>query len=588
MSAEPSAKIVPRLIKLQKECGGYLPQERMRDLAEELEVPLYRLQAVASFFSHFRFDPPPRVEVLVCRDMACHMAGAESLCDGLESLAAEIGGKQIHIAGTSCLGRCDQPVAISINDRYYCGRDEFEIADLVRAAMDREASIDRNHRADAGSLKPTGWNIDPYDGEPRFTVLKSLLQADDFEAAREKFLKSIEESGLVGKGGPGAGPVKKWRAVINAPGKTKYVVCNADESEPGTFKDRELMLRVPHLVVEGVLIACAVLDAEKGYIYVRHEYPEQVKMLERAIAQAKAIGLKRKRPDGSELRFDVDVFVSPGNYICGEQSALIEVIEGKRAEPRQRPPDLEIQGLFGKPTLVNNVETLAWIPSIITRGGKWYADLGINGAKGMRYSSISGDVKNPGVYEVPLGITVGELLDLCGGMAGGDTFKAFAPSGPSGGFLPRYIPRDKLPASFVQSVLSAEEKAYDLFKLPLDNNYFRYQLKGTMMLGAAHVFYGSRRRLLDEAINNTEFYRNESCGKCVPCRMGCQKLVEIGHHHLSGPNAPEMIDLVEELGEVMSSSSICGLGQVAANPLLSLIEFFPDEAVRRGSSFQSV
>ena len=586
MNAERSAKIVPSLIKLQKECGGYLPKDRMKKLALELEVPAYRLQEVASFFSHFRFDQPPRVEVHVCRDMACHMAGAAQLCDGLESLAEEIGGKQVHIGGTSCLGRCDRPVAVSINDRYYAGRDENELADLIRAAMDRTPGGEEKSPRSADP-RPTGWKIDPYEGEQRFTVVRELLESDHFDQDRDAMLKVIEESGLVGKGGPGAGPVKKWRAVINAPGKTKYVVCNADESEPGTFKDRELMLRTPHLVVEGVLLACIALGAEKGYIYVRHEYPEQVKALERAIEKAKTFGLRQKMPDGTYRTYDVEVFVSPGNYICGEQSALIEVIEGKRAEPRQRPPDLEIQGLFGKPTLVNNVETLAWIPAILTHGAKWYCDLGANGQKGMRYASVSGDVKNPGVYEVPLGITVGELLELCGGMAGGQTFKAFATSGPSGGFLPRFIPKDKLPPSFVQAVMSPDEKSYDILKLPLDNNYFRYQLKGAMMLGAAHVFYGNKRRLLDEAINSTEFYRNESCGKCVPCRLGSQKLVEIGQHHLNGTSAAQWIDLVEELGGVMSSSSICGLGQVAANPLLSLIDFFPDEIAPTGASSRS-
>lgn len=563
--------IVQALHSLQEECGGYLPADRLIQLSDDLGVPLYKLQAIASFFTHYRETPPPRVHIQVCRDISCHMRGSESMIDSLKELETEFGPNQVTVEGKSCLGRCDGAVATLINHRPVSNRSAAEIKEMVhRVAQGGQIMSDLpNHSI------PETWNIDPYKGKPEYETVKRLVQSDDIQAEGEIILRTLEDAGLVGKGGPGARTAKKWRTVIAERRDKKFVVCNADESEPGTFKDRELLSRVPHLVIEGVMVAGLIIGAEKCYIYVRHEYPDQISTLRRAIEEAKEMRLCGERILGTEHTCDVEVFVSPGNYICGEQTALIQAMEDKRAEPRQRPPDLEIHGLHGYPTLVNNVETLGWVPSISKKGADWYKGLGANGCEGMRFTSISGDVNRPGVYEVPLGTTIGELLELVGGMKDGDTFQAFAPSGPSGGFLPRQIPRQLLPPKFCEKHIPAGQEAFDLFDLKMDNNFLRYELGGSLMMGAAHLFIGKRTNLLSLAKNCTEFFRNESCGQCVPCRIGSQKMVDMVTDVVAG-KPTYTLETYNDLRNAMVSTSICGLGQVASNPLGAIATYFPN------------
>ncbi len=352
------------------------------------------------------------------------------------------------------------------------------------------------------------------------------------------------------------------------------MVVNGDESEPGTFKDRELLLRTPHLVIEGVILAALLTGADRGYIYIRHEYEPQIEAVKAAIARAERYGACGENFLDTGRSFPVEVYVSPGGYICGEQSALIEAMEDKRAEPRNKPPLLETNGLHDKPTLLSNVETFAWVPAIFHKGGEWYRDLGVNGCKGARFFSISGDVARPGAYEVPNGITLGQFIGkYAGGMRPGTRLKAVATSGPSAGFLPARLPLEDLPRAAKEKL--GGKPFLNILDLPMDLQAFRdYGL----MLGAGLVVYGDRVDMADQALNATEFFRNESCGKCVPCRIGSQKLVEIGTDLLGGrydgQGLEPVEDMVADLRQAMEMSSICGLGMVVANPLGSVVRHF--------------
>ncbi len=562
--------IVQELRLIQERCG-YLPGPEMQALAERLQVPLHRVHEVASFYPLYRLKPPPAVDVKVCRDMACALRGCAQLQKDLAQYAGEFPAGQVHVEGVSCLGQCDRPVAVSVNDHYvYRGLDAGALSDVIRKAV---GGAPLPHpRADRS---PAGWKIDPYDGRPRYEALKQFVEGRDANA----LLKKLEVANLRGMGGAGFPTARKWSAVRGAPGAEKYVVCNADESEPGTFKDRDLLRRAPHLVIEGMVLAGLVTGATRGWIYLRHEYVEEAEVLEEALREARdrhhAVG---DNVLGSGLSFPVEVFISPGGYVQGEESALLEAMEDRRGEPRNKPPFPVFNGLFNKPTVINNVETLSWVPAICLRGGEWYRDGGVNGATGMRFVSISGDVNRPGVYEVPFGQKVRDLvMGLAGGLPAGRRLKAIAPSGPSGGFLPARIPVANLPPKFVAEKLPAGAKELDVMDLPLDLNTLG--LMGSM-LGAAFVVYDDSRDMVAAALNCTRFFRNESCGKCVPCRVGSQKLVDLGDELLAGRSSRDRLGLVNELAEAMVLTSICGLGQVASNPFALTLRHFPDDVAR--------
>jgi formate dehydrogenase beta subunit len=656
--------IVERLHVIQDR-HGFLPDAELRAFARESGTPLYRIQEVASFFPHFRqeWDRPAAVEVKVCRDMSCHLAGSGDLLHAKTGLK-EVARDGVVVAGTSCLGRCDRAPACSIS-RHVPGDDAKSFHDHLYAGLSTEklkaavAAIvaggdpppetpDLAHPAS----DPKTWAIDvyrdnaypPYEATRRFLkahplpirpgrppkleLPKDLPDAevekrkkrhtDEHNKALHPFLWQLQQSNLLGMGGAGMPVYQKWFDVWQGAGSEKYIVCNGDESEPGTFKDRELLLRTPHLVVEGVLLGVLMTGGSAGYIFIRHEYPEQIEAcraeIERAETElAEAFGL------ASRAFPPIEVFVSPGGYICGEQSALIEAMEDRRAQPRNRPPELQSNGLRDRPTAVNNVETLAWVPSVVLHGGEWYAKQGRPGCKGRRFFSISGDLRKPGVFEVPIGTTLGELIDLAGGVLPGRTLKAVATSGPSGGFVPARLPiqpgiearlekalprlRDPAEGDLLKRFAAdhlmpggVEQPALDIRALPLDLNFFRgvgslIGLRLDLMLGAGIVVYDDSRDMLVEARNCTQFFRNESCGKCVPCRIGAHKLVGVGTQLLRRrtvrpPNdgdadgAPQEFmvkvkDNVLELARVMSLTSICGLGPSAPNPLATVLEFFP-------------
>jgi NADH:ubiquinone oxidoreductase subunit F (NADH-binding) len=449
----------------------------------------------------------------------------------------------------------------------------------------------------------------PQEGEPAPIDRQPFAAARNFAEALKKapsererhsvgdeLIKVLEISDLRGMGGAGRPAFTKWKEVREESERAgaTYIICNGDESEPSTFKDREILLRAPHLVIEGMVLGALLVGASRGYVYIRHEYHEQVSAVEQAIRQARERSVIGQNVLGTGHPFELEVFESPGGYVCGEQSALIEAIEERRAEPRNRPPVVEANGLYGMPTLLNNVETFAWVPAIVLNGGEWYRDRGLKetpwyinrrkpldkperwpSGKGMRFFSICGDVNRPGVYEVPVGLTLGELIEMAGGIHGGLSLLAFAPSGPSGGFLPARLWPADLPANRRRYFPEGRD-VLDVRELPLDKVEFDNL---GLMLGAGLLVVADspQRDMHDLALNATRFFRNESCGKCVPCRVGSEKLVKIGEQlALMPPQArsqnTELLTLIGELQSVMEQTSICGLGTSASKPLASLLE----------------
>jgi NADH:ubiquinone oxidoreductase subunit F (NADH-binding)/NADH:ubiquinone oxidoreductase subunit E len=522
---------------------GYLPADQLQQLASRINVPVSQIHTVASFYPHFHLTPPPRSEVKVCADMSCHLRGGPDLKAALER--AFLGGSpgDISIRDVSCLGRCDKAPALSVNGRIYSDLDEPNALVLVRVALA------------GGQLPPeprdhpqTPVLSDPYNGSPNYSVVRRFVETRDWSG----ILATLKASGLRGMGGAGFPTGNKWEIVRNAPGKAKYIVCNADESEPGTIKDRFIMETVPHLVVEGMITAGLVTGAQQGILYIRHEYEEPKEILQEEIDRCYRAELLGQNILGSELGFDLEIFVSPGGYICGEESALLEVIEGKRAEPRNKPPFPGTNGLWNQPTAINNVETFTFASVILARGADWFKAQGKNGSVGMKFVGVSGDVNRPGIFEVPMGTKYAELIhELAGGVLENRTLLAFAPSGPSSGYLPA-----------------------SMAGLPLDWN--AVAAAGSMVGSGAIVVCAEGRCMLDMALNAVRFYRNESCGKCVPCRVGSQKMVEMLTGWTEGRSSSTDRQLLDELSSAMKLTSICGLGQVVPVPIASVLKYFPE------------
>ncbi len=521
---------------------GYLPADQLKTLAATINVPVSQIHAVASFYPHFHLSPPARVDVRVCADMSCHLRGGDKVRSSLDSAFSGADPKDISIRDVSCLGRCDHAPAIMVNDNIYAhmnGRDAVTVAQDVLAGR----LLPARHR----DAEPMAVASDPYKGSGQYAVVRRFVETRNWQ----EIIATLKAAGLRGMGGAGFPTSSKWELVRNAPGSTKYIVCNADESEPGTIKDRAIMENVPYLVIEGMIVAGLVTGARQGILYIRHEYEGPQEVLQQEIERCYQQGLLGSRVLGGELAFDLKIFVSPGGYICGEESALLEAIEGKRAEPRNKPPFPVTHGLWNQPTVINNVETFCLATVILARGADWFKAQGKNGSVGMKFVGISGDVSRPGVFEVPMGTTYGELIfEKAGGISDGGKLLAFAPSGPSSGYLPAAMT-----------------------SLPLDWN--AVAAAGSMVGSGAIVVCAEGRCMLDMALNATRFYRNESCGKCVPCRVGSQKLVEILKGWTAGQSSKEDMQVMEELSTAMRLSSICGLGQVVPVPIASVMKHFP-------------
>jgi NADH:ubiquinone oxidoreductase subunit F (NADH-binding)/NADH:ubiquinone oxidoreductase subunit E len=535
--------VIDGLRDIQKQ-HGYLPLEELRSLSERIQTPLYHLQGVASSFPHFRLSPPPVVDVRICQDMSCHRRGADKLRHTFEGRLAERGPNGVAVGHASCLGQCDRAPAAAINDVIVTGLTPDKLMGLVETAANG-GHLPHPHPEPA----TTGLKSDPYEKGARYGALRNLVKTRDVAA----LLATLKAADLRGMGGAGFPTALKWEIVRGQPGAEKYIVCNADESEPGTIKDRFIMEQLPHLVIEGMIIAGLVTGAKTGVFYIRHEYEAQAEVVQKELDECRRQGLIGPDVLGSGQAFDLTLFISPGGYICGEESALLEAIEGKRAEPRNKPPFPGNAGLFNKPTVINNVETFSNVPVILHNGVDGFKGLGRPGHAGLKFVGISGDIARPGVYEIQMGTPAREMIyEIAGGIPNGRALKGWAPSGPSSGYLP---------ASMIDIPLD--------FKALAD--------VGSMLGSGAIVICDDTTCMLDMALNSVRFFKNESCGKCVPCRLGTARLVELLEEVRQGRGRKEHLDTIRELGDTMALTSICGLGQIAPAPIASVIKHFPQE-----------
>lgn len=528
--------LIPMLMAIQERCG-WLPREELEALSREQKRPLYEIQGLVSFYPHFRADPPKGVTVSLCRDLACWLQGSEDRMAQLHEKYDDA--DDVEVVEISCPGRCDIAPAATVDDRP--GRFE-----------DVDGLVERRRRGteglgDVAVYGPEGgWPNDPYSpGEPRYQTLRALLSG---EISPDQVLDSLQGSGLRGMGGAGFPTGKKWDLVRNTEGSVKYAICNADESEPGTFKDRQLLAEQSHLVLEGMLLGMIVTGAEEGWVFIRHEYGPEEAVLRAEIEGLREQGLIGDDVLGTGRRLILDIFTSPGGYILGEETALIECMEGHRGEPRNKPPFPGVHGLWGRPTLMNSVETFADVPIIVSRGADWWKDQGVGDSDGLKFFAVSGHVEKPGVYCVPMGTTIRQLLDLAGGVSGGADLESVQPGGASSNFL-----------------------GPDHLDVPLD--FSTLADAGSMLGSGAVVVLAEGTDALAAATNVLRFFRDESCGKCVPCRVGSTKAHSLLTDTLraGGEMDDARRERLLELELTMRKSSICGLGQVAMGPVASVM-----------------
>ncbi len=517
-----SRDLLIEFLHLVQDKYNYISAAHIAALAEELRLSQAEVFEVASFYHHFDIvregeTPPPETTIRVCNSLSCQMAGSEEVIRQLEQQSPD----NVRIQKVACIGLCNHAPAACLNQNHHgCIRAN----QLLNEAAEHETSAEH----------PYYQSMNAYESEGGYETLKSLRAG---KYTPDEVADLLLESGLKGLGGAGFPAGQKWKFVRTGEAP-RYLCINADEGEPGTFKDRYYLQSHPHQFLEGVLIAAWAIEAEKTYIYLRNEYPAIRSLLTEEISLLEAEELIK--PGYIELRRGA------GAYICGEESAMIESIEGKRGIPRHRPPYVASVGLFGRPTLVHNVETVYWMPKIIMKGAKWFAGLGRDGHKGNRSYSVSGRVNKPQVVVTAAGATVSELIEACGGMLDGHKFKAYLPGGPSGGILPASL--DNLPLDF--------------------GTLAEY---GCFVGSHAVIILSDRDDMKSVATNLLEFFMDESCGQCTPCRVGCKKAVDL-------IKADKWdISLLEELAATMADASICGLGQAAPNPIKSVIRFFRGE-----------
>lgn len=507
---------------LIQDAYGHLSARHLRALAEEMRLSMAEVYEVATFYAHFDVvkeddTPPPLLTIRVCDSLSCELAGADQLRVALED---GLNPEEVRVLRAPCMGRCDTAPVLELGHNHI-DNATVEKVEAAIAAGDTHAHI------------PDYQAYDAYVAEGGYAALKELRTSGDWEVVQDKVLAS----GLRGLGGAGFPSGKKW-GFVRANAGPRYLAVNGDEGEPGTFKDRYYLERTPHLFLEGMLIAAWAVEAEKAFIYMRDEYPAVLEILRREIAALEAAGIV-------EAGY-IDLRRGAGAYICGEESAMIESIEGKRGLPRHRPPFVAQVGVFGRPTLVHNIETLYWVAKICREGPETLSSVEKNGRKGLRSYSVSGRVAKAGVYLLPAGSTIMDIIEAAGGMAEGHSFKAYQPGGPSSGLLPA-----------------------SMNDIPLD--FDTLQPHGSFIGSAAVVVLSDQDRARDAALNTLRFFEDESCGQCTPCRVGCEKAVKL----MQADTWDQ--DLLEELSQTMVDASICGLGQAAPNPIRLTIKHFKDE-----------
>ncbi|MEL7463959.1 MAG: NAD(P)H-dependent oxidoreductase subunit E [Pseudomonadota bacterium] len=502
---------------------GHLSAAHLRALAEEMRLAQAEVYEVATFYAHFDVvkegeTPPPALTIRVCDSLSCELAGAQELKAALEE---GLDPSEVRVVRAPCMGRCDTAPTLEIGHNHI----DHATPEKVQAAI----AADDTH-----AHMPDYQDYAAYSAKGGYEALKSLRGgAKTVDEVQDEVLAS----GLRGLGGAGFPSGRKWSFVRAAEGP-RYLAVNGDEGEPGTFKDRYYLERKPHLFLEGMLIAAWAVEAETCFIYMRDEYPAVLEILACEIAALEEAGIV-------EAGY-IDLRRGAGAYICGEESAMIESIEGKRGMPRHRPPYVAQVGVFGRPTLVHNVETLHWIARICREGGEILSSVERNGRKGLRSYSVSGRVKNPGVHLLPAGSTITDIIEAAGGMLEGHAFKAYQPGGPSSGILPA-----------------------SMNDVPLD--FDTLQPHGSFIGSAAVVVMSDQDKARDAALNMLRFFEDESCGQCTPCRVGCEKAVKL--MQADAWDQP----LLEDLCKVMEDASICGLGQAAPNPIRMTMKHFADE-----------
>ena len=506
---------------------GHLSARHLAALADEMKLAMTEVYEVATFYAHFDVvregeAPPPKLTIRVCDSLTCEMMGAQKL---LMALEGKYKGK-VRVLRAPCMGRCEAAPVAEVGHRHVTHATEKSVA--------RAADGGHTH-----AEIPDYRKFDAYAKDGGYKLLQDCLAG---KRTPDQLIQAMSDSGLRGLGGAGFPTGRKWQIVRGYKGP-RLMAVNGDEGEPGTFKDRFYLDMDPHRFLEGMLVAAWVVEATDVYVYLRDEYPGLLKVLKDEIAKLEAAGF------GHETK--IHLRRGAGAYICGEESAMLESIEGKRGLPRHRPPYVAEVGLFGHPTLVQNVETLYWVRDIVEKGAGWFASAGRNGRKGLRSFSVSGRVREPGVKLAPAGITANELIDeFCGGMAPGHAFKGYLPGGASGGILPA-----------------------SMANLPLD--FGTLEKYGCFIGSAAVVVLSDKDSAKAAALNLMRFFEDESCGQCTPCRVGTEKAVKL----MERKEWDEA--LLKELSRAMADASICGLGQAASNPLKSALEHFREDIISK-------
>ena len=515
--------LIEYLHLIQDACG-HLSAAHLAALAQEMKLAQTEVYEVATFYAHFDVvkedeTPPPALTVRVCDSLSCMIAGADGLID---ALAAGADPAAVRIVRAPCMGRCESAPVAEVGHNH--------IVDATVQTVEAAIRAGRTHP----EIAPYQ-DLAAYREQGGYALLQDCL---DGRRTPDEIIALLSDAGLRGLGGAGFPTGQKWR-FVRAEARPRLMAVNADEGEPGTIKDRYYLETEPHKVLEGMLVAAWAVEADAVYFYLRDEYPHIREILLAEIAALEAAGLAPHT--------DIHLRRGAGAYICGEESAMIESIEGKRGLPRHRPPYVSQNGIFGLPTLVNNVETLYWVPVIVEKGADWFASHGRNGGKGLRSYSVSGRVREPGVKLAPAGVTLAELIEeFCGGMAEGHTLRGFLPGGASGGILPASMADQPLEFGVLEKF-------------------------GSFVGSHAVVVLSERDDMKVCALNLMQFFEDESCGQCTPCRVGTEKAVKLMQRETW--DAP----LLEDLSAAMTDASICGLGQAAANPLLSIFRYFPDE-----------
>jgi NADH-quinone oxidoreductase subunit F len=518
---------------------GFISEEALRDVARGLKIPLADLFGTVTFYHHFSRTPPGQNAPRVCTGPVCCLRGGKEILDALSKDGA---------VPMPCAGRCDAFVPVLKGHSVFVGTNATALEE--RSSLLPSPNPGGIEECVFASIREPGRSgIEGYRRTGGYEGLTRAVQ--DMRPA--EVVELITESKLAGRGGAGFPTGLKWKAVTEAPGEPKAIVCNADEGEPGCFKDRAILDYDPHAAIEGMIIAAYATGATRGFIYLRYEYPETFKILERAIAETEEAGFSGEKILEADFNFKVYLRRGAGAYICGEEGSLLNSLEGKHPFPRNRPPYPVTHGYDNLPTAVNNVETLASVPQILRRDAEWYQGLGLNGHAGTKVISLSGDIQHPGNYEVPFGLPLKMLLyDWAGGPPAGRSIQAVTMAGLSGGFL-----------------------AGDDLDATLDEPSI--QSKGSMLGAAGIIVFDDSRDIISVARGAMEFFAEESCGKCFPCRIGTQRLTE----RLAGKAGPKelqkWIDEVSDIGQTMQATSACGLGMAAPLITESLLKYFPEQ-----------